>query len=161
MTHHAAIQIPGFPNYIATRTGKIMNRNGSILKPADHNGYQRVWLYAGRRRKRKRVHIIICEIYHGPRPSEEHEVCHRDNDRANNHADNLRWGTKAENGQDKRQAGTVLGERNPNAKLTDDQAREAKAAYQARQYTLDQIAALWCISKTQAWRICTNRRKTA
>lgn len=159
--HHAAAQIPGFPGYIATRTGKIINKNGSILKPADQNGYHRIFLYARGRRKRRRVHVIICEVFHGPRPSDEHEVLHRDNNRSNNHADNLRWGTKQENAEDKRKAGTVAGQRNPNAKLTDEQARAAKEAHQAKQLSLDEIAALYCISKTQAWRICTNRRKTA
>lgn len=159
---HAAAQIPSFPNYIVTRTGKIINRNGNQLKPADQNGYHRVFLYTkGGRRKRRRVHTIVCEVFHGPKPTEEHEVRHLDNNRANNHADNLRWGTKEENGQDKRQAKTVLGERNPNAKVTDDQARAASEAYAARQLTLDQIAEHLQISKTQAWRICTNRRKTA
>jgi hypothetical protein len=158
---HTAVAIEGFPDYLITRTGKVMNRNGSILKPApNHGGYLRVWLYARKRRKRKRVHVLVCEAFHGRRPTRKHEVLHRDNDRQNNHAENLRWGTCKENGHDKRIAGTVRGDRNPNAKLTNEQVMQAQADKQAGM-TYDQIAIRYMISKVQAWRICTNRRKVS
>ncbi len=44
-----------------------------------------------------KVHQLICEAFHGPKPSPKHEVMHRDEDGLNNRADNLLWGTRKEN----------------------------------------------------------------
>ncbi len=46
---------------------------------------------------RTRVHVLICTIFHGPRPGSGYEVNHIDGDRSNNRADNLEWVTHAEN----------------------------------------------------------------
>lgn len=45
----------------------------------------------------KMVHILVCEAFHGPKPSSLHEVLHLDHNPAHNHKNNLRWGTRSEN----------------------------------------------------------------
>jgi hypothetical protein len=51
---------------------------------------------AERNRKARKVHHLVCEAFHGPRPPGLHAL-HNDDDEHNNRADNLRWGTYAEN----------------------------------------------------------------
>jgi hypothetical protein len=57
------------------------------------------------------------------------ETRHLDNDPANNRLSNLAWGTKQENGTDKRIAGSAKGHRNGRAKLTADQVDVIRRRY--------------------------------
>jgi hypothetical protein len=67
----------------------------------------------------KHVHRIVCEMWNGPAPFAGAEVRHLDGDKFNNRLANLRWGSRAENYQDKVRHGTdMAGERNPQARLT-------------------------------------------
>ena len=63
------------------------------------------------------VHQMVCEAFHGPRP-EGQEVLHRDDDKSNCRARNLRWGTRSENLIDASRNGT-----HPAAKLSADDVR--------------------------------------
>lgn len=49
------------------------------------------------RRFKKRVHILVCETFHGTKPFEDAVVMHIDDNPQNNRADNLQWGTQKEN----------------------------------------------------------------
>jgi len=44
-----------------------------------------------------KVHQLVCEAFHGPKPSPTHIVLHLDEDPSNNKPENLRWGTRKEN----------------------------------------------------------------
>jgi|14_taG_2_1085336.scaffolds.fasta_scaffold41689_2 hypothetical protein len=65
-----------------------------------------------------RLHKVVLLAFHGsPKPG--HVARHMDGDSLNNRADNLRWGTRAENEADKARHGTRhLGERHHHARLT-------------------------------------------
>ena len=64
------------------------------------------------------IHHLVCELFHGPRP-DGCEVRHLDGNRDNNAANNLAWGTRAQNRADMVGHGTSIhGARNPMAKLT-------------------------------------------
>jgi hypothetical protein len=39
------------------------------------------------------MHEVVCETFHGPKPSKKHTVDHIDRNRGNNKASNLRWAT--------------------------------------------------------------------
>lgn len=55
-------------------------------------------VFTNRTRKfRKRVHILVCETFHGEKPFENAVVMHLDDNPSNNHKDNLKWGTQKEN----------------------------------------------------------------
>lgn len=45
----------------------------------------------------KKVHQLVCESFHGPKPFENAVVMHIDDNPLNNHKDNLKWGTQKEN----------------------------------------------------------------
>lgn len=45
----------------------------------------------------RKVHQLVCEAFHGSRPSPNAVVIHTDEDSLNNRPENLRWGTQKEN----------------------------------------------------------------
>jgi hypothetical protein len=56
-------------------------------------GYRKVTIGS----KEKKVHILVCEAFHGPKPSKGHTVDHFPNrNHSSNCAWNLRWATRAE-----------------------------------------------------------------
>lgn len=69
------------------------------------------------------AHIYVCAKVHGERPSRDYEAAHSC---GNGHLAcvnprHLRWATRSQNQLDRRTHGTVLaGERNPRAKLSED-----------------------------------------
>lgn len=80
---------------------------------ADEHGYLRVILTLQNKRIKKGIHQLVCEAFHGKKPSDMHEVCHKDGNRQNNCASNLRWGTRKENAADREKHGnTARGSKN-------------------------------------------------
>jgi hypothetical protein len=65
----------------------------------------------------KGFHALVCEAFHGPQPTEWHEVAHWDGNPGNNLPENLRWVTPKENAQDRSRHGRQMGENHPTAKL--------------------------------------------
>lgn len=52
------------------------------------------------------AHVLVCETFHGLKPSPRHEVRHLNGNAIDNRAENLAWGTHAENMQDMLRHGT-------------------------------------------------------
>jgi hypothetical protein len=78
------------------------------------------------------VHRIVCEAFHGQPSTRRNEVGHRDGDRTNNRADNLRWVSPHENRQDMMSHGTWnRGDRSRAAKLNDTAVRQIRADTQS------------------------------
>ena len=68
-----------------------------ILKPIDDGrGYLRVDLYAGGKRKRFKVHRLVCQAFH-ENPGNKPQVNHINEDKTDNRACNLEWSTRREN----------------------------------------------------------------
>lgn len=84
------------------------------------NGYPRVTLCRSGKNHYRHLHVLICSLFNGPRPSEEHEVGHRDGVRSHVSAENLRWVTFEGNMLDKQRHGMAA------KKLTADQVREIR-----------------------------------
>ena len=80
--------------------GRLQNchhKKGRILKPhTDKEGYKGVVLCVNQKRKTFRLHRLVAAAFI-PNPDNLPEIDHIDGDRANNHADNLRWVTVKEN----------------------------------------------------------------
>lgn len=47
--------------------------------------------------KTYKVHQLVCEAFHGPKPSESSVCMHVDENAANNAPENLKWGSQKEN----------------------------------------------------------------
>jgi len=45
----------------------------------------------------RKVHQLVCEAFHGPKPFPDAVVLHLDEDAHNNRPENLKWGTQKEN----------------------------------------------------------------
>lgn len=110
--------IKDFPCYCVHRDGRVFrtvgpkrfcgevkafqNRNGYIKIKLRHNGTRRTfWL-----------HRLVCETFHGEPPVYGEEIAHcrhKDADRTNNNADNLQWGSRADNERDKKRFHGGLG----------------------------------------------------
>jgi hypothetical protein len=107
--------VPGFPGYERTRFGEFRSwrcgrgrrKTPRAVKPCPTKGYLRVGLVRDGKQYWIGVAETVLEMNVGPRP-EGLQVCHfPDRNTANNHPDNLRWGTPLENSADKRIHGTM------------------------------------------------------
>jgi hypothetical protein len=102
------------PGYRVTRDGRVFStdsnwRGYGAREMAQHinkDGYAVVRLTVDGKRKKFRVHQLVCGAFHGPKPTPDHEVRHLDGDRTNNEARNLTWGTRSENALDRQRHGT-------------------------------------------------------
>ncbi len=56
--------------------------------------YRNMWT---KERGNLKIHQLVCEAFHGPKPFPEAIVLHRDEDGLNNRESNLKWGTQVEN----------------------------------------------------------------
>lgn len=137
--------VPSYPRYQAGADGSLIGPSGKILSGGlDTDGYRQVLIYrTGMSRVCRKIHGLICEAFHGPRPSPKHHAAHIDGDKLNNSASNLRWSTAKENIADKLTHGTVtrtLGEINGQAKLTAGQVSEIRSRYWCQQLTQRELA---------------------
>ena len=68
-----------------------------ILKPAvTQDGYLKVGLWAGGKRKTLKVHRLVCQAFH-KNPDNKQEINHVNEDKTDNRACNLEWCTRREN----------------------------------------------------------------
>lgn len=73
-------------------------RIGLILKPIDSPyGYFRVDLYKHGKRKRRCIHELVCEAFHGPKPLDKECVNHDNGIKHDNWEWNVEWSTFLEN----------------------------------------------------------------
>lgn len=119
--------IPSLPGYEASSYGRIRSVDrlkvqrgplgqtitrrlkGKVLRlsrcrPRPGVEYEKFNMHPG---KNISVHRCVCEAFHGPAPSREHEVAHLNGKPLDNRADNLTWKTHVENEDDKRRHGTL------------------------------------------------------
>jgi len=144
-------EVPGHPGYEASSLGRVRSVDRVLL---DKTGRQKPYrggilkgtttgLYRGftlGKYKKMYLHVAVCLAFHGPRPSERHEGGHRNGNRLDNRASNLRWVTHSENEADKRRHGTnPEGRRHGMVKLTEAEVlaiREIHADTTASHQTL-------------------------
>jgi hypothetical protein len=146
---------PRDPRYLVGSDGSIVGPSGGLRSlQHDPKGYPQIGVAAGGGRSRSvRVHVIVCETWHGPRPP-RHEVAHGDGDKDNCAASNLRWSTRKDNHQDKVQHGTALrGERVIGAKLTDADVRTIRQQYAAGWVTQRALGERFGVTQTLIGRV--------
>ncbi len=164
------LPIPNFPGYVAGSDGSIWSNRTrgaaarySLLSDqwrklafARVCGYWQVTLCGNGRRVCRHVHPLILRAFVGP-PAPGHECRHLDGSRTNNRLDNLAWGTRLENNQDKIAHGRSRpGSQNLKAKVNEDQVRELRRL-SSEGWTPTALAAKFGISVCTACKI-KNRR---
>lgn len=71
----------------------------------NRDGYPCVRLTLDGKRMRFRVHSLVAGNFLPRRPANHYEICHIDGNKENNHASNLRWGTRKDNAADRERHG--------------------------------------------------------
>lgn len=169
-------EILGFPGYRVGKDGTVWSRwrkRGSgrgrapihyqsdswhRLKPGRVGCYGHLQVNLGRGNSR-RVGPLVLSGFVGPCP-QNMECCHRDGDATNNRLENLRWGTSADNTNDQRRHGTLIGgERHGMAKLSNSQVDEIRLL--AGMMTQRQIAARFGIKQPHVSGILAGKKRTA
>jgi hypothetical protein len=94
------------------------------------------------------VHRLVAEAFLPAAPDGKDCVCHRDDDPTNNRPDNLFWGNRRDNSDDKvRKNRQAKGVRIKGAKLTPDIVREIKSRFFAGEHQRD-IASSYNIAQS-------------
>lgn len=153
MSKHT-LRIPGsrdWHGYDVTPDGHVFSHTGwrgkdrfEIKQSLDAYGYPAVRLIINGKRKRERVHKLVASLFHGDKPSQFHQVCHRDGNPMNNCAENLYWGDARENAADRSRHGrTSRGPRHSSAIIAGQaNARLIAAApelLEALEYAIDSL----------------------
>lgn len=118
-----------WPHYLVSSFGRVRSlprakSKGKILVPLLVGGYRMVRLCESGKIKQEKIATLVCDAFHGKKPSSTHEVAHGDGNPINDHKRNLRWATRKENGEDKVRHGRSLrGSKHPNARLREDDVR--------------------------------------
>lgn len=90
-------RIKSLPRKIVRKNGQVAKVKETILKPGtDRYGYSFVVLCKNRTKRTTAIHRLVAAAFI-PNPDNLPEIDHIDGDRANNHADNLRWNTRKQN----------------------------------------------------------------
>lgn len=105
---HSLKDIPGVPGYKASADGHIhsfaSNWRGygprQLEECTEKDGYKYVRVQINGKRELKRVHALVCLAFHGPYTIGQ-ETRHLNGDRKDNRAENLAWGTRQENANDR------------------------------------------------------------
>jgi hypothetical protein len=125
--------IADWPYRVSNLGNVYSERARKVLKPKrDRGGYLIVGLRHNGRRTMQSVHRLVCAAFHGPAPEGKPVARHLDGTRDNNAAPNLAWGSALDNEADTRRMDRKpRGERNPRAKLTDEQIAEIRRRHKA------------------------------
>lgn len=106
--------IPGFENYTINCWGRVKNiSTGKLLKPCvDGRGYYKVDLYKNGKKKSKKVHRLLGEIF---LKCEKHQqIDHKNGNRTDNHMNNLRICSRQENNRNRKNVKGVYHEKKGN-----------------------------------------------
>ena len=118
---------------------------GRILKPSlSSTGYVKVNCCREGRPRFESVHRLVCRAFHGPCPSDRHNVDHVDENKRNNRVTNLRWLPMRENCR----------RSNPHTKLTWEDVHYIRADRR----TQEQIAKTYGVSVAQISLIRSRKR---
>lgn len=150
--------VPGFRGkYKISSFGRVYSvRRKKFLKLGFRdNGimvYRTVCLQKYGRRWDYLVHRLVLLTFVGPCPLGM-ECRHLDGDSLNNHLDNVVWGTKKENGLDKRKHGRSKGENNHRAKFTNEEVLEIRRLHDNRVMTDAEISRRFKTTPHRVWTI--------
>lgn len=139
------------PNVIS-----IYSKNkAEVLKPVPGSrGYLFVAIYAEGKSKSVFIHRMVALAFHGDPPFPGAYACHKDDCQTNNRADNLYWGTHADNTRDRERNGKdSQGTKNGRALISEEKVREIRAIYARGNLSQAEIARMYGLDQTQVSRI--------
>jgi hypothetical protein len=123
--------VPGHEKYRVSNLGRVMGPICELKQRPNPEGYLTVCISAKPKKKMPSVHSLVLSAFVGPRPAGAHG-CHVNGVRTDNRAENLKWATQSENEWDKLTHRTMAAcETHGMSKLTSDQVREIRGAYES------------------------------
>lgn len=141
-------RVRGWPGYTISNKGKLY-KDGIRVKTFRHKNYERCKIYKIegdiKIRKNVKIHRLVAEAFL-PNPNNLPIVMHLDDDTYHNKSTNLKWGTQKENVHDAISKGRLkldgknnpsyglVGEKNPNSKLTDKQVTKIINSTESDEY---------------------------
>lgn len=129
------------------------------LSEASTGKYQSVSISSGGLKETYNVHQLICLAFHGV-PNIGQQVRHLNGNRLNNSPDNLAWGTKEEDWEDKRRCGTAtVGEKHPMSKLSNKQRSEIVHKYLSSGCSQRQLAIEYGVSQYAIYKVLKQKEK--
>jgi hypothetical protein len=156
--------------YEVSDTGIVLNEHGKALKQSkDKDGYPQVVLVRKPQRYTRRVHSLVAGAFLGDKPTELHQINHKNGKRDDNRVENLEWVTSRENTLHGWASGRKVsetqrasarksfgGSNNPKAKLTVHEVEKIRT-WRKEGRTLKEIANYYHISVAQVSAIARNK----
>lgn len=140
--------IPGHPSYMIDTDGQVWSERGRVpLRPStDGKRYPTVWLDG----KNIRVHRLVALTFL-PVAGQPTDVRHLNDNRLDNSAANLAWGSRADNMADARRNGRRMGGKRL---LTAEQADALRSEWvpHSRTHGVNALARKYGIHERTAWR---------
>lgn len=159
--------VPSFPWLEASSDGRVRRtlvalngmRPREIEGAIDKRGYIMLCIQRGNiRRGNIGKHVLICEAFHGLRPSPAHLVAHWDGDSTNNVPSNLRWATEKENAADRTRHGHTLRGTDVNtAKLNEFVVLEMRRLAKEEGFTGKQLGEMFGVDRNHATRVLNGK----
>lgn len=94
--------VPGFEEYEVSSLGQVRHGARILKATAARYGHSKVSLYSAEAKRRVGVHQLVAEVFHGPAPEGKPFACHENGHAWDDRADNIYWGSRAENDDDRR-----------------------------------------------------------
>lgn len=99
-------EIRGLPRVVnGGRWGKQFIPGGPIKQVTNKEGYRTAHLRMNEKRTKHLVRRLVVEAFLGPKPFDKAEIRHINDVKTDNRIENLRWGTRSENIQDREKNG--------------------------------------------------------
>ena len=141
--------------YSVTEDGRVFshkfNKIEELAAVNNSSPYLNVNVSVKGKKHYKPIHTLVALAYHGPRPTKL-VIRHLDGNHLNNHKDNLKYGTQAENMGDAVKHGTIRsGSKHPFAKLSEANIQEI-LVLRERGFTYQEIAGMFDVKFQTIWR---------
>lgn len=102
------LTVPGACRYAISDNGLVRNHRGLMTLRLNDEGYPKIKLVGNDGCRREHfVHVLVARAFLPPPAPGQRYVLHGNRDRTDCRATNLRWGTHADNHEDKRRHGTI------------------------------------------------------
>jgi len=162
---HVWASVVGYPNYEVSNAGSVRRVTGQTAGKVLHRskctgGYLQVSLCCEGVQTTRRVHQLVLEAFGPTKPTEVHEVNHKNSVRDDSRIENLEWVTRSENILHGYRSGNIKptrGELSGSAKLTTDQVREIRRRVAGGE-TQVSVASLFGVAQPTVSQIVSRQR---
>jgi len=127
----AAYSVSNFGRVKPNAPSRYSKNRAEVLTPSPSpRGYLHVSLYAEGRARSAFIHRMVAIAFHGPPPFPGAMVCHKNDCKTDNRAENLEWGDITSNTATREAIGkTSRGTGNGRALLSEDDVRAIRVLY--------------------------------